>query len=188
VGSGVNAIYLSASDSSVVRRAETATTSLLRQRHRLTVRDEDDFSVRNLQELATSFEAQQSALALLLLAVASISLLVGGIGVMNIMLVSVTERTREIGIRLAIGARKNDILAQFLIEAVTLSSLGGIAGLAVGAGASLILAHATAWSVSIQPASAALAVAVAGTIGVVFGFFPARSAAALDPIVALRHE
>ena len=172
----------------MIHRAETSTAALLRQRHRIARGADDDFSVRNLQDLASSFDAQQSALTMLLLAVASISLLVGGIGVMNIMLVSVTERTREIGIRLAIGARAADIRSQFLVEAVTLSAIGGVAGLGVGALASLALARTTSWSVSIQPSSAVLAVAVAGGIGVVFGFFPARRAAALDPIVALRHE
>jgi putative ABC transport system permease protein len=188
VGGHVNAIYLSARDRSVSHRAETSTAALLRQRHRIGRGADDDFSVRNLQDLATSFDAQQSALTMLLLAVASISLLVGGIGVMNIMLVSVTERTREIGIRLAIGARARDILSQFLVEAVSLSALGGVAGLGLGALASYVLARTTSWSVSIQASSAVLAVAVAGGIGVVFGFFPARRAAALDPIVALRHE
>ena len=120
--------------------------------------------------------------------VASISLLVGGIGVMNIMLVSVTERTREIGIRLAIGARGRDILAQFLIEATTLAAIGGVAGLGVGVAASLLIGRLTDFSVGFSPDIAVLAMAVSGGIGVIFGFFPARSASRLDPIVALRRE
>jgi putative ABC transport system permease protein len=187
-GREVNMIMVSARDPLVTRRAESGITSLLRQRHRIGPGTENDFTVRNMADLARSFDEQRAALTFLLLSVASISLLVGGIGVMNIMLVSVTERTREIGIRLAIGARARDILAQFLIEAVALAAVGGIAGLGLGIVASYMLGRTTEWSVRIQPESALLAVAVAGGIGVVFGFFPARRAAKLDPIVALRHE
>jgi putative ABC transport system permease protein len=184
----INSIMLSAREPNLTRRAEGAITALLRQRHHISAGDEPDFSVRNLQDLAQSFDEQRATLTFLLLAVASISLLVGGIGVMNIMLVSVTERTREIGIRLAIGARARDIMAQFLVEAVVLSAIGGVAGLGLGVFVSYMLGRSTQWSVKIQPDSALIAVAVASGIGVVFGFFPARSAAKLDPIVALRHE
>jgi putative ABC transport system permease protein len=187
-GREVNQIMLSARDPNVSSRAERATNELLRQLHKLQPYEENDFSVRNMQDLAKSFNEQRAAITMLLLSVASISLLVGGIGVMNIMLVSVTERTREIGIRLAIGARSSDILAQFLVEAVVLSGIGGVAGLALGALSSSLLAKQTGWNMKIQPESAIIAVAVASGIGVVFGFFPARTAAKLDPIVALRHE
>jgi putative ABC transport system permease protein len=187
-GREVNAIMLSARDPLVTHRAEVATNGLLRQRHHLQPGTENDFTVRNLADLAQTFDEQRAALTFLLLAVASISLLVGGIGVMNIMLVSVTERTREIGIRLAIGARARDILAQFLVEAVVLSGLGGLVGLLLGWGVGQILGKTTGWSIKLQPDSAIIAVAVSGGIGVIFGFFPARRAAQLDPIEALRHE
>ncbi len=184
----VNAIMVTALGPDVVHRAQDAITSLLRQRHRIRPNAEDNFSVSNLSDLTSAFNEQTAIVSALLMVVASISLLVGGIGVMNIMLVSVTERTREIGIRLAIGARANDILAQFLIEAVTLAAIGGVAGLAVGVGASLIVGRLTEFSVGFQPGIAAFSMAVSGGIGVIFGYFPARSAARLDPIVALRRE
>jgi putative ABC transport system permease protein len=136
----------------------------------------------------SSFDEQRKIITLLLMIVASISLAVGGIGVMNIMLVSVTERTREIGIRLAIGARAADILSQFLVEAVVLTGIGGLMGLALGLGVSILLGRVTQFSVGFQPQMALLAMLVSCGIGLIFGFFPARSAAKLDPIVALRHE
>jgi putative ABC transport system permease protein len=187
-GRDVGFVMVSARDPALMARAESAITSLLRQRHRLAPADENDFTVRNMADVVKSFDAQRAAITTLLLVVASISLLVGGIGVMNIMLVSVTERTREIGIRLAIGARARDILAQFLVEAVVLAAIGGLAGLGLGAGASVVVGRTTEWKVSLQPDTALLAVIVSGGIGVVFGFFPARRAAKMDPIVALRHE
>ncbi len=184
----VNGIMVTAAGPDLVHRAQDAVTSLLRQRHRLQRDAEDDFRINNLSDLTAALNEQTSIIAALLLVVASISLLVGGIGVMNIMLVSVTERTREIGIRLAIGARANDILAQFLVEAVVLAAIGGVAGLAAGVGASLAVGRLTQFSVGFQPGIALVAVGVSCTIGVVFGFFPARHAARLDPIVALRRE
>jgi putative ABC transport system permease protein len=187
-GREVGQVMVSARDPAVTSHAEASITTLLRQRHRLVGADENDFTVRNMADVVKSFDAQRAAITTLLLVVASISLLVGGIGVMNIMLVSVTERTREIGIRLAIGARARDILAQFLVEAVVLAAIGGLAGLGLGAGASYIVGKTTEWKVSLQAETALLAVLVSGGIGVVFGFFPARRAARLDPIVALRHE
>jgi putative ABC transport system permease protein len=187
-GREVSQVMVSARDPALMPRAEAAITALLRQRHRLSGADENDFTVRNMSDVVKSFDAQRAAITTLLLVVASISLLVGGIGVMNIMLVSVTERTREIGIRLAIGARAGDLLAQFLVEAVVLAAIGGMAGLGLGAGASMIVGKTTEWKVSLQPETAVLAVLVSGGIGVVFGFFPARRAARMDPIVALRHE
>jgi putative ABC transport system permease protein len=187
-GREVDQVMVSVRTPQQVSRVQGQLTSLLRQRHRLQEHEENDFSVRNLQEMMETFERTRSTLATLLLAIACIALLVGGIGVMNIMLVSVTERTREIGIRLAIGARSGDILAQFLVEAVTLSAVGGVAGLALGVGAGMALGKAMDWNVSFSPVTALVALGTSGGIGVVFGFFPARRAAALDPITALRHE
>ena len=186
--SEVNVVMVAARGPDVIFRAQDEVSSLLRQRHRIQPGADDDFSVRNLTELMNSFRAQQSIITVLLLTVASISLLVGGIGVMNIMLVSVTERTREIGIRLAIGARARDVLAQFLVESVVLSGIGGLAGLGLGVLASFIVGRTTDFSVEFQSGAAVLAIAVSCGIGMVFGFVPARRAAHLDPIVALRHE
>jgi macrolide transport system ATP-binding/permease protein len=187
-GRSVQQIMIAARSPELTAHAQDAVTSLLRQRHRAGGSGGDDFSVRNLEELARSFDEQRQTVTTLLLAVASIALLVGGIGVMNIMLVSVTERTREIGIRLAIGARAPDVLAQFLIEAVMLSAIGGFAGLATGYGVSAILTVVTEWTLAFQPQSALIAIGVSTAIGVIFGYFPARRAAHLDPITALRHE
>jgi len=184
----VNNIMVTALGPDVLYRAQSGVTALLRQRHRVRPGEDDDFSVRNLTEVMNSFKAQQAIITALLLVVASISLLVGGIGVMNIMLVSVTERTREIGVRLAIGARRRDVLAQFMIEAVVLSAIGGVAGLLLGVGAGALLGGLTQFSVRFQPDAALLAMAVSCGIGLVFGYFPARRAARLDPIDALRRE
>ena len=164
------------------------TRALLRQRHRLTEDQEDDFTVRNLTEIASTVTAAASTLSWLLAAVAGVSLLVGGIGIMNIMLVSVTERTREIGLRLAVGARQRDVLAQFLIEAATLATLGGAVGIALGIGAAAAIAHLAGWPSVVEPRAILIAVGVSGLIGVFFGFYPARKAARLDPIEALRRE
>jgi putative ABC transport system permease protein len=161
---------------------------VLRQRHRLRTDQDDDFSVRNLTEIMQRRDASSKALALLLAAVAAVSLVVGGIGIMNIMLVSVTERTREIGLRMAVGARRRDILVQFLIEATTLALVGGIAGVVLGVGAAYVIAEFAAWPTLIQTDSILLAVGVSAAIGVFFGFYPARRAAHLDPIEALRRE
>ncbi len=184
----VDTILASATDEHTTGRAEAQIKALLLQRHHISPDREPDFIVRNVQEVQKSFEAMRSALAALLLGVAAISLLVGGIGVMNIMLVSVAERTREIGIRMAIGAREADILTQFLIEAVVLSLLGGAVGTLAGIGAIVGLAKILEWPMSMSPQALGLALGVSGTIGVVFGFFPARRAARLDPIEALRRE
>ncbi|MFO0602687.1 MAG: ABC transporter permease [Polyangiales bacterium] len=184
----VNSIMVTAAGPDVLYRAQDSITSLLRQRLRVRPGTDDTFMVSNLSDLTSAFNEQAAIVSALLMVVASISLLVGGIGVMNIMLVSVTERTREIGIRLAIGARANDILTQFLIEAVTLAAIGGVAGIATGVGASLLVGKLTDFSVGFRPDIALVSIAVSGGIGVVFGFFPARSAARLDPIVALRRE
>ncbi len=184
----VNSIMVTAAGPDVLRRAQDAITALLRQRLRIRPNMEDTFNVANLSDLTSAMNEQTAIVSALLMVVASISLLVGGIGVMNIMLVSVTERTREIGIRLAIGARANDILAQFLIEATTLAAIGGVAGIGLGVGASLVIGRLTDFSVGFSADIALVSIAVSGGIGVVFGFFPARSAARLDPIVALRRE
>ena len=164
------------------------TRALLRQRHRLTEDQEDDFTVRNLTEIASTVTAAASTLSWRRAAVAGVSLLVGGIGIMNIMLVSVTERTREIGLRLAVGARQRDVLAQFLIEAATLATLGGAVGIALGIGAAAAIAHLAGWPSVVEPRAILIAVGVSGLIGVFFGFYPARKAARLDPIEALRRE
>jgi putative ABC transport system permease protein len=162
--------------------------ALLRQRHRLTGDQENDFSVRNLTEVANTASASANTLSMLLAAVAAVSLLVGGIGIMNIMLVSVTERTREIGLRLAVGARPRDILGQFLIEATTLATIGGAIGVALGVGAANAIASAAGWPSLVSPDAILLAVVFSGLVGIFFGFYPARRAARLDPIEALRRE
>jgi len=168
--------------------AEDQMRDLLRQRHRLTANQDDDFWMRNLSDVAATQDESSRTLALLLAAVAGVSLLVGGIGIMNIMLVSVTERTREIGLRLAVGARRRDILTQFLIEATTLALFGGAVGIVIGIGGSTMLAAIGKWPTLIRWEVVAAAVGFSGLIGVFFGFYPAQRASRLDPIEALRHE
>jgi putative ABC transport system permease protein len=168
--------------------AEVALRELLRQRHRLQPYQEDDFNVRNLSEILQTQEESSKVMTYLLLAIASVSLLVGGIGIMNIMLVSVTERTREIGLRMAVGARGRDILGQFLIEAVTLSLIGGLIGIGVGLGSAEALNRMFEWRTLVAPNAIVLAFGFAAAVGVFFGFYPARKAARLDPIEALRYE
>jgi len=184
----VGTIWVKAADGYDTKLVEEQVRALLRQRHRLQPGSDDDFSLRNLQEVMSAQEASSRVLALLLAAVASVSLLVGGIGIMNIMLVSVTERTREIGLRMAVGARTRDILGQFLVEAVTLSLIGGLIGVALGTGASLAIGSFLGWRVLLSPEAIGLAVAFAFVIGVFFGFYPARKAARLNPVEALRFE
>jgi putative ABC transport system permease protein len=184
----VGTIWVKAADGVDTKTVEGQVRSLLRQRHRVQAGADDDFSLRNLQEVMAAQEASSRVLALLLAAVASVSLLVGGIGIMNIMLVSVTERTREIGLRMAVGARTRDILGQFLVEAVTLSLIGGLIGVALGVGGALAVAELAGWRVVISPEAVVLAVAFAFVIGVFFGFYPARKAARLNPVEALRFE
>jgi len=184
----VGAIWVKAADGIDTKVVEEHVRSLLRQRHRIQVGADDDFSLRNLAEVMAAQEASSRVLALLLAAVASVSLLVGGIGIMNIMLVSVTERTREIGLRMAVGARTRDILGQFLVEAVTLSLIGGLIGVTLGIGGTLMIAELAGWRVVLSPEAVALAVAFAFVIGVFFGFYPARKAARLNPVEALRFE
>jgi len=184
----VGTIWVKAADGVDTKTVEGQVRSLLRQRHRVQAGADDDFSLRNLQEVMAAQEASSRVLALLLAAVASVSLLVGGIGIMNIMLVSVTERTREIGLRMAVGARTRDILGQFLVEAVTLSLIGGLIGVALGVGGALAIAQLAGWRIVISPEAVVLAVAFAFVIGVFFGFYPARKAARLNPVEALRFE
>ncbi|MCD6044337.1 MAG: FtsX-like permease family protein [Burkholderiales bacterium] len=184
----VGTIWVKAAEGYDTKLVEEQVRALLRQRHRLQPGSDDDFSLRNLQEVMSAQEASSRVLALLLAAVASVSLLVGGIGIMNIMLVSVTERTREIGLRMAVGARTRDILGQFLVEAVTLSLIGGLIGVALGTGASLAIGSFLGWRVLLSPEAIGLAVAFAFVIGVFFGFYPARKAARLNPVEALRFE
>ncbi len=168
--------------------AQAQIRDLLRQRHRLQSYQDDDFWIRNLAEVLQTQEASSQVLTYLLAAIASVSLFVGGIGIMNIMLVSVTERTREIGLRMAVGARGRDILLQFLVEAITLSLIGGLAGIALGLAGSYAIAYFAQWRTLIPSEAVALAFAFAGAVGVFFGFYPARKASRLDPIEALRYE
>jgi putative ABC transport system permease protein len=184
----VGAIWVQVAAGQDMKAAEDQVRALLRQRHRLQAGQEDDFSLRNLEEIAAAQEASSRVLALLLAAVASVSLVVGGIGIMNIMLVSVTERTREIGLRMAVGARTRDILGQFLIEAVTLSLIGGVAGIAIGIATAFGIAQFADWRIVLSPGSVVLATAFAIAIGVFFGFYPARKAAHFHPVEALRYE
>jgi putative ABC transport system permease protein len=168
--------------------AEAEIRALLRQRHRLQPYQEDDFWLRNLSEVLQTQEESSRVMTYLLAAIASVSLLVGGIGIMNIMLVSVTERTREIGLRMAVGARRRDILLQFLVEAVTLSLLGGVMGIGVGVAGSRIISYLADWRTLIPPEAVLLAFGFAAAVGIFFGFYPARKASRLDPIEALRYE
>ncbi|MFI5373682.1 MAG: ABC transporter permease, partial [Candidatus Rokuibacteriota bacterium] len=161
---------------------------LLRQRHHLQPNQDDDFALRNLAEVLASQEASSRVLSLLLAAVAAVSLVVGGIGIMNIMLVSVTERTREIGLRRAVGARRRDILGQFLIEAVFVSLAGGLIGIVVGAASSYVIAYFFEWSVLVSWSAVLPAFLFAAAVGIFFGYYPARKASRLNPIEALRHE
>ncbi|MCB4821837.1 ABC transporter permease [Roseicella aerolata] len=184
----VSWISLKVEEGEEMAAAEEEVRQLLRQRHRLAPNEPDDFILRNMAEVAATRDASARTLSILLASVAAVSLLVGGIGVMNIMLVSVTERTREIGLRLAIGARRRDILAQFLIEAVVLALLGGAVGVLAGIGLSHGLAAAAGWPVLVQWDAVALAVGVSAATGLFFGYWPARRAAGLDPIAALRHD
>jgi putative ABC transport system permease protein len=184
----VQQILVSTYSPADIAAAQDEIRSLLRESHRLGDDDDDDFTVRNQDELATAASATTKVMSWLLAAIASISLIVGGIGIMNIMLVSVTERTREIGIRMAVGARGSDVLTQFLIESVVISVLGGLIGLLVGFAGAALLGRLTGWSMATPPEAVLIAVGFAAAVGVFFGFYPARQAAALDPIQALRYE
>ncbi len=171
-----------------IAAAQEELALILRDSHDLAARDEDDFTIRNQSDLAEAAQGTTEVMTLLLAAIASISLVVGGIGIMNIMLVSVTERTREIGTRMAVGARGSDILVQFLVESVVMSVLGGIVGLAVGYAGALVLERMTGWTTVVAPETILLAIGFSASVGIFFGFYPARKAAALNPIDALRYE
>jgi putative ABC transport system permease protein len=162
--------------------------AVLRQRHGLQPEQENDFVLRDLTDMTRAQETSSRVLSMLLAAIASMSLLSGGVGIMNIMLVSVTERTREIGLRIAVGARGRDILAQFQVEAVTLSLLGGLIAVGVGLGAAYTISYVARWRVLIQPQAVLVAVGFAAAMGIAFGLYPARKAARLDPIDALRYD
>ena len=187
-GHVAGAVLVGAADAAATARAERQIRALLRDRHRLAAGADDDFSLRNLSELAAARQEGTETLRLLLAAIAAASLFVGGIGIMNIMLVSVTERTREIGIRMAVGATPGDIRLQFLGEALALALVGGLLGVAVGLAAAAWVGSSLGWPVVYRPAIGLLAVGVSAAVGVGFGLYPAHQAAKLDPIQALRYE
>jgi len=184
----VRTIMVKAKSTEDLSSAERQINELLRQRHRIGTKQDNDFSVRNLTQFMQAQEQSTKVMTILLGAIASVSLLVGGIGIMNIMLVSVTERTREIGIRMAIGAKTWDIRLQFIIEALTLSLIGGVAGIILGITGSELISIFAGWSTIMSPFSVLLAFGFSGLVGIFFGFYPAYKASLLDPIEALRYE
>ncbi len=184
----VQGISIQVSELELIQEAEYQINMLLRQRHRILPNEDNDFTVRNLAEAMAVAEESADIMSLLLGAIASISLIVGGIGIMNIMLVSVTERTREIGIRIAVGAKSRDILLQFLIESLVLSLIGGGVGVAIGIGGTYGLSNLTQWPTVISIRGVLLSLLFSASVGVFFGFYPARKASLLNPIEALRFE
>ncbi len=184
----VRIIMVKAKNTEDLDRAEKQIKELLRQRHHIGQKQEDDFTVRNLTQMMQAQEQSTKVMTILLGAIASVSLIVGGIGIMNIMLVSVTERTREIGIRMAVGAKTWDIRLQFIIEALTLSLIGGITGIIIGIAGSKILSMLAGWPTIVSPLSILLAFGFSGLVGIFFGFYPAYKASLLNPIEALRYE
>jgi putative ABC transport system permease protein len=181
-------IAISAKSSDLMTVATTQIENILRQRHKIRPGKEDDFMVRNSADIAAAGSAITTALTFLLGGIASVSLIVGGIGIMNIMLVSVVERTREIGIRMAVGARSRDILRQFIIEAMVLSVVGGILGICFGIGIATLIASIASWPTYVSWFSVLLAFLFSAGIGIFFGFYPALKASRLDPIQSLRYE
>jgi len=184
----VGALMVQAINPQAMDQAIQEVEALLRERHRIQPGVEDDFTIRNLTEVFAAQESSAKVMSILLGAIASVSLVVGGIGIMNIMLVSVTERTREIGLRLAVGAKRQAILLQFLVEAVTLSLLGGVIGIVVGLTTSLLISHFAEWSTKVSLLSVLTSFVFSALVGVFFGYYPARKAAFLNPIEALRYE
>jgi putative ABC transport system permease protein len=184
----VDSIIMAAKSGNQIQPAQDEAKALLRQRHHLAPSEDDDFSIRNMEEVFAAQEASSHIMSLMLAAVASVSLVVGGIGIMNIMLVSVRERTREIGLRQAVGAKTRDILTQFLVEAVALSIAGGCAGIVLGISSSIVISRLANWNTVVSVGSVLLAVFFSAVVGIGFGYYPARKAAYLDPIEALRSE
>ena len=184
----IQAIFASAKSEELTTQASNELTSALRKAHQLREDEDDDFQIRTQQELVNTFSSISNILTILLGAIAGISLLVGGIGIMNIMFVSVTERTREIGLRMSIGGRGIDILMQFLIEALLLSIIGGILGILLGIGSSSLIASFTGWPIQVMTSAVVMAFLVCAAIGIFFGWYPARKASRLNPIDALRYE
>jgi len=184
----IQQIIVAAVSADTTQEASTQMAALLRQRHKIRPGTDDDFTIRNLSDIAEAASNSATVMALLLGSIASVSLIVGGIGIMNIMLVSVTERTREIGIRMAVGARARDIMLQFIVEAVVMAASGGLIGIFVGVGSSSLIKYLAELPALIKPEIIAVSFLVSGTVGVFFGFYPAQKAAHLDPIEALRYE
>jgi putative ABC transport system permease protein len=184
----VQIAYVSAISQDATYTAQMQITELLRQRHKLTANQPDDFTVRNMSDIAEAANETNSIMTLLLGSIAGVSLLVGGIGIMNIMLVSVTERTREIGIRMAIGARSSAVRTQFLIESIVLSLTGGFLGIVFGIAASLLIPLLFGWPTLVSTMAIIGSVVFSAAVGIFFGYYPARKAAAMDPIEALRYE
>ncbi len=184
----VDSIMLQATTDQKMQAAQDEAEALLRQRHHLQPAQDDDFSIRNMQEIFAAQESSSRVMSLMLAAVASVSLIVGGIGIMNIMLVSVRVRTREIGLRQAVGAKTRDILTQFLVEAATLSVAGGIVGIVLGVAASFVISRLADWQTVVGAGAVLLAVFFSALVGIGFGYYPARKAAYMDPIEALRYE
>ena len=184
----IQQIIVAATSPDLTEEAKNQITLLLRERHKIRQGNDDDFMIRNLSDIAEAASNSATVMAILLGSIASVSLLVGGIGIMNIMLVSVTERTREIGIRMAVGARSRDILLQFIVEALVMAAIGGALGIAIGVASSSIIHRVMEWPVLVRPDVVVIALLVSGGVGVFFGFYPAQKAAHLDPIDALRYE
>jgi putative ABC transport system permease protein len=184
----VNQILISLKSMDALAQARSEIAGILRQRHKLTQGTDDDFTVMDMTEITQTVTQVSSVMSMLLTVIASISLIVGGIGIMNIMLVAVTERTREIGLRMAVGARRRDILLQFLSEAVTLSAVGGILGIALGIGFANIVVWKTHWPLLISPVAVLVALLFSASVGIFFGFYPASRASRLNPIESLHHE